>query len=278
MAEDKRFKKYFETMPYGDSALSSEIHGKHNQVVINKFVSSLTRNYDKAIEGGDKELAGHYFSMIRKVQMQLDNLKDIKKEFAVNYGGGVGGKNMFSNYTDLSWDKEFFIENGHISFDKSMDLVLTVMKENKPVSKKVNDITQDWVVRGSEEADFMRLQQEAVKQRNSQGKGLNYDIDWEVSKLCESSWKILCTDKIGGRHFLQDWLIENAEAINNGEIPDEKLHPDSFDPEYDTRLHKYYANRLRKAFNPNYQTQEEVAETDKLMSRLDTEDNQNSQA
>ena len=66
MAEDKEVKKYFENMPYGDDALSSEIHGKHNQVVINKFVSSLVRLYDKSTIDGDKEMAGHYYDMVKK--------------------------------------------------------------------------------------------------------------------------------------------------------------------------------------------------------------------
>ena len=46
---DKAVQKYFENMPYGDDAKSSEVHGARNQDVINTFVSSLVRNYDQAM-------------------------------------------------------------------------------------------------------------------------------------------------------------------------------------------------------------------------------------
>ena len=38
MSENKQAKKYFENMPYGEKSKSSEVHGKQNQFVINKFV------------------------------------------------------------------------------------------------------------------------------------------------------------------------------------------------------------------------------------------------
>ena len=47
MAEDKQVKKYFENLPYGDDSKSSEIHGKKNQAVINKFVNLIIINYNK---------------------------------------------------------------------------------------------------------------------------------------------------------------------------------------------------------------------------------------
>ena len=54
MAEDKQVKKYFENMPYGNDSKSSEIHGKHNQIVINKFIENLVLEYDKSMDNGDK--------------------------------------------------------------------------------------------------------------------------------------------------------------------------------------------------------------------------------
>jgi hypothetical protein len=63
------------------------------------------------------------------------------------------------------------------------------------------------------------------------------------------------------------------------------LHPDSFDPNNDTRLHKHYADRLKSAFDPSYMTikdgnasssniagrttmsEEEIAEADELIAR-----------
>ena len=47
MAEDKQVIKYFENMPYGEKSKSSEVHGKQNQFVINKFVASIVRKYDE---------------------------------------------------------------------------------------------------------------------------------------------------------------------------------------------------------------------------------------
>ena len=273
MAEDKEVKKYFENMPYGDDALSSEIHGKHNQVVINKFISSLVRLYDKSTIDGDKEMAGHYYDMVKKISKNLDNLKEIKKEFAINYGGGVGGKNLYSNYTNLNWDREFFLERGMINFDKNMKPVLIVNGPNGEEAKHIEDVTQDWVIKGSEENDFMRLQQEAVKQRNTQNKELDFDIDWEVDKIVNNSWKILATDKIGGRYFLHDWMIENQDDIISGKIPEEMLHPDSFNPDFDSRLHEYYANRLKKSFDPNYQTLAEAKKADELIDKVNKQEN-----
>ena len=46
MSDDKSVKKYFENMPYGGDAKSSEIHGKANQQVINKLISTLVKQYD----------------------------------------------------------------------------------------------------------------------------------------------------------------------------------------------------------------------------------------
>ena len=36
------------------------------------------------------------------------------------------------------------------------------------------------------------------------------------------------------------------------------LHPDSFNPAFDNRLHDYFATRLRKSFDPNFQTPAEA--------------------
>ena len=272
MAEDKQVKKYFENMPYGDDAKVSEIHGKHNQVIINNFIASLVRKYDEAIASDDKEMASHYSAAIRRMGTDLDNLKGIKEEFAVNYGGGTGGKNQFSNYTDLSFDRAFFIENGKINFDEKLRPVLVVDGSDGEIVKGIEDITEDWVVKGTGENTFMKMQQDCVKQGNSTGQPLDFDIDWAVSNLLsdQEAWKSFATDKIGGRYFLHDYLQENQEALANGEIPDEKLAPDSFNPDFDNRLHEYYANRLRKSFDPNYQTPAEAKETDELMAKINT--------
>tara|TARA_R110002096_G_scaffold227470_1_gene416847 strand:+ start:1102 stop:1929 length:828 start_codon:yes stop_codon:yes gene_type:complete len=270
MAEDKQVKKYFENMPYGKDSKSSEIHGKTNQVVINRFIASLVSEYDKNIESGDKEAAGNFNGAIKQIAQDLDNLKAIKEEFAMNYGGGHGGKNLFSNYTDLNWDRAFMIEQGDIAFNNDMRLVLSVAKpDGEVISKRVEDITENWVIKAEEENRFMEMQQDAQKQSNTIGQPLDFDINWSVSKLLKNGdgWKIMAFDDIGGVNFSDNYVRENQEAIMSGEIPDEMLHPDSFDPDFDNRLQEYYASRLNKAYDPNYQTPKEAREADALIAQ-----------
>ena len=279
MSTDKLVKKYFENMPYGDDAKSSEIHGKDNQKIINHMVASLTAKYDEHMANKDKGGAQVFKDAIKQIAADLDNLKEIKKEFAVNYGGGTGGKNLFSNYTDLNFDRNFMIENGKISFNDQLRPVLSVIMPNgKEVSKRIEDITENWVVKGNEETEYMRMQQDAAKQRNTVGQPIDFDIDWAVDNLLANNdaWKVFVSDKIGGRYFLHDYLQENEEALNAGQIPDEMLHPESFNPDFDTRLHTYYSNRLKKSFDPNFQTPKEAQEADELMAKTQT-NNENTQ-
>ena len=275
MAEDKEVKKYAENMPYGNDAKASEVHGKHNQLVINKVVTSAMRGYDKAMAEGDKEQAGLFFDSIKNLHKNLENLMELKKEFFVNYGGGAGGSNLFSNYTNLNWHREFFLEKGRILFDETLRPVLSVNGPNGEEKKYIEDVSEDWVVKGSEENDFMRLQQSAVKQRNTQGVSLDFDPDWEISKMCDKSWKVLLSDKIGGRYFLHDYMIENQDKIKSGELKEDMLSLESFNPEFDTRLHQYYSNRIKRAFDPNYQTAQEVRKAEELKSRIKTENKDN---
>tara|TARA_R110000822_G_scaffold122435_4_gene256566 strand:+ start:3464 stop:4306 length:843 start_codon:yes stop_codon:yes gene_type:complete len=270
MAEDKQVRKYFENLSYGKNSLSSEIHGKANQEHINKSVASAVRNYDKSTAEGDKETAEHFKSQIMKWSADLDNLKAIKEEYAMNSGSGRGGMSMYSNYTDQSFDRDFFTERGRIMIDEKLNFTLGVIgSDGKPVFKKIEDITENWVLKGTEENDFMRLQQSAVKQRNNMDEPLDFDVDWEVSKILEKSdaWKVMASDKIGGRYFLNDYVIENQQAIQSGQIPDNMLHPDAFDPSQDGRLHQYYANRIRKSFDENYQTPAERKAAEELIAK-----------
>ena len=64
---------------------------------------------------------------------------------------------------------------------------------------------------------------------------------------------------------------EADSKIKSGEIPDEMLHPDSFNPANDTRLHEYYANRIKKSFDPNYLSREEVLEARRLQARVNND-------
>lgn len=257
MSDDKSVKKYFENMPYGGDAKSSEIHGKANQQVINKLISTLVKQYDTLFANGDKEGSSSISDLIKSIARKLDNLKSIKEEFAVSYGGGVGGKNLFSNYTDLNWDRAFWGEGGTIEFDENYDILLTAIDpNNNPITKRIGDITENWVIKGTEENDYMRYHQDLVKQGQTAVKHPDFDINWAVDRLLTNNdaWKIFVSDKIGGVYFLQEWMKENQEALASGEITDDLLHPDSFNPSNDTRLHHHYASRLRTAFDPSYKT------------------------
>jgi hypothetical protein len=160
-------------------------------------------------------------------------------------------------------------------FDNELRLGLSVIAPNgkDEITKSIQDITQDWVVKGTEESDFMRMQQDAVKQSNTMGEPLDFDVDWAVDNILATNdaWKIFVSDKIGGRYFLQDYVLENQDKIQSGEVSDEMLHPTSFNPDFDTRLHQYYTNRIKKAFNPNHMSGSEKTEADELMSRLKTQ-------
>jgi len=289
MSDDKRIKKYFENMPYGDDAKSSEIHGKANQRVINDFISNLVKQYDALFAIGDKKGSSEIDSLIKSIARQLDNLKAIKEEFAIAYGGGVGGKNLFSNYTDLNWERVFFGEYGRIAFGPDFKIICIVTDPNgNDIIKNIEDITQNWVIKGTEEADYMKYQQDLVKQGQTAAKHPDFDIDWAVDNLLvnNDAWKVFVSDKIGGVYFLQEYLKGNEQAMVAGQIPDDMLHPDSFNPEIDDRLHKHYTTRLKTAFDPNYNTikdgntsnstvasrttmsEEEKTEADDLMSNV----------
>ena len=273
MAEDKQVRKYFENLSYGNDSLSSEIHGKANQEQINKSVASAVRMYDQHTASGNKEMAASFKGQIEKWSTQLDNLKSIKEEYAMNSGSGRGGMSMYSNYTDQSFDRDFFTERGRIMIDEKLDFTLGVVGgDGEPVFKKIEDLTDNWVIKGSEENDFMRLQQSAVKQSNNMGNSLDFDIDWEVSKILSKSdaWKVMASDKIGGRYFLNDFVEGNQQDIQSGKILDQDLHPDSFNPDYDNRLHEYYANRIKKSFDESYQTPTEQKAADELIAQHKT--------
>ena len=257
MAEDKYVKKYFENLPYGNKAKSSEIHGKRNQLVINDFVANLTKQYDALMSQGEKAKAQHMDKAIRKIAKDLDSLKNLKIDFATYYGGGVGGKKLFSNYTDLTWDRIFWTEGGFIEFGAGLEILLSVLMPNGTVlTKRIMDVTEDWVIKGDEEMRYMNLHQQLVKEGQSAAKHPSFDIDWVVDNMLinNDAWKIFVSDKIGGIYFLHEYVESIQEDFRAGKIPDEMLHPNSFHPEADTRLHQFYANRLRSAFDPNYKT------------------------
>ena len=108
---------------------------------------------------------------------------------------------------------------------------------------------------------FMRMQQDCVKQQNNSNVSLDFDIDFAVSNLLAENdkWKSFVSDKIGGRYFLQDYMNENAEMLQKmGSGAENILQLDSFNPEIDNRLHEYFANRIKRSFDPNFQTKDAI--------------------
>jgi len=278
MNEDKQLSNYFENMPYTEEAKASAIHGKVNQVAINEKITEWVQGYDESKAAGDKGKASMFDGMIKATAIDCDNLQGKKEEFAMTIGSGVGGKSTFSNWTDLRWDKKFFTEQGTIRFaPEDQSMILSVIDDDgEEVSKKTKDIAQEWVTKGTEEADFMRMQQDAQKQSNSTGQPLDFDIDWAVDKLLGNTdaWRVFVADKVGGRYFLHDYLQENQEAIESGELTDEMLDKESFNPEFDTRLHKHYSGRLKRSFDPNYQSARERQEAEQLMAKTNNSNNE----
>tara|TARA_R100001440_G_scaffold58916_1_gene78728 strand:+ start:1292 stop:2176 length:885 start_codon:yes stop_codon:yes gene_type:complete len=256
MAEDIYVKKYFENLPYGNDAKSSEVHGKRNQLVINEFVANLTKQYDALMASNQSAKAQHMAGAIRNIARQLDSLKNLKSDFATYYGGGVGGKKLFSNYTDLTWDRIFWTEGGFIEFGPGFEILLSciVPPNNQVVTKRIMDVTENWVIKGDEEMRYMQLHQQLVKEGQTAAKHPSFNIDFTVDNMLinNDAWKIFVSDKIGGIYFLHEYLQTVSEDLAAGNISDEILHPNSFHPEKDTRLHQFYADRLRSAFDPNY--------------------------
>ena len=245
---DIKLKKYFENLPYGEDSLPSEIHGPKNQATINNAVRSLVEMSDAAMSSGDKDMASSAQNGIRYIARQLEDLKAIKEEYAINMGGGAMGKKLFSNWTDTRWEDEFFTERGSIDFDGDLNILLNVPHLDKPY-RKIEDITENWVVKGEEESRFMQLQQDLVKERNSMNNPPSFDIDYAVNNILKTGWMSMFSDEIGGVHFLQEYLKENLDPNKDValQLANMDLDKHSFNPEKDTRLHKFYADRLKKA-------------------------------
>jgi len=100
------------------------------------------------------------------------------------------------------------------------------------------------------------MQQKLVEEGQTAAKHPSFDIDFAVDNLLvnNDAWKIFVSDKIGGIYFLQEFVRENNQALLNGDIPDTMMHPDSFNPSADNRLHTFYSERLRTSFDPNYKS------------------------
>ena len=286
MAYEIKLKKYFENLPYGQDSLPSEIHGPRNQETINATVKVLVDLHDQALKGipdengvlkKDESLASSSSNGIKFIAKQLENLKMIKEEYALNKGGGTLGKDMFSSWTSTIWEDEFMTEKGTMDFDKDMNLLLDVPHLDYPL-KKVEDITDDWIVKGDEESRFIQHYQELSGSSNKKfNQDPPYDIDYATHNLLKTGWQVFASDEIMGREpFIQTWLKDNIDTDGDvvaqiNELSEKgRLDKESFNPETDPdkRLHVHFSKILKHAWNPNYLSQSETKEADELIAQL----------
>ena len=261
---------YYENMPYGNKSLSSEIHGPKNQATINEHIKTLVSMSDVARQQNQPDLAQSLQSGIYKISTELDMLKKIKEEHAADL-------RTRSNWTDHGWDDNAFTEQCIISFDDKMDVLITAFDptSKKQITKKVDQITKDWVSIGDWMQTLSQAKQELVGARNDMGTAPPFDIDFFTNNLLKNNWKSILSDQDPTmdprgpyRGFrLQQILHEDADA--NGNLPaDYNLDKFSFDPNIDNRLHSVIAGELKRSFDPNYETEKEKNTAIQLMNRI----------
>ena len=261
---------YYENLPYGNKSLSSEVHGPQNQAVINENIKTLVQMSDVAKQNGNEDLAASLKSGIYKISKELDILKSIKEEHAADL-------RTRSNWTDHGWDDNAFTELCEISFDDNMNVIVSAYDPTLQtrVTKKINEITRDWVTVGDWMQTLSEGKQELLKSKNDMDVAPPFDIDFFVSNLLKNNWKSILSDPDptldpngpSRGYRLQQILLE--EADENGNLPiDYNIDKFSFDPTYDTRLHKNISNELKRAFDPSYETEKEKSTAIELMSRI----------
>ena len=264
--EYDKIKVYSERAPYSQTSKKSEVFGKHNQEVIEHTVSKLVELYDQKIVEGDKQSATFYESAIKKIGTQVDHLAGLKDEWMMMRGGGMRGKNTVSNITDPRWPDEFFTENGTISFTPNFDIMCGVPSLPNG-TKMINDIPLDWESKGDGEGRYMSAIKDLVDAGERGDKAPPFNVDYFVSNLLDEYWPQALSDKWGGVYALHNILPEMIEE-NNNTAEGLNLSIEAFNPQVDNRLHRYYADRLKKAFNPNYQTPKEVKRAKQILANL----------
>ena len=266
----RTIERYYETVPYGNKSLSSEIHGPKNQTKINEVVKNLVMMADVAMQDNNIELAETFKGAVYKISKELDILKNIKEEHAMDL-------RTRSNWSDHGWDDNFFTENGEIFVDEKMNLSLNAFDPTTGtmLSKTTNIITKDWESIGDWMQTLMQAKQDLVKAKGDINTPPPFDIDFFTNNLIKDNWRSILTDPdptldpndYHNGYRLQQILHLAADA--NGNISaDYNLDKNSFDPTYDTRLFEVIANDLKTAFNPNYQSASKAREAEELMARI----------
>ena len=266
----KSIERYYENMPYGKKSLSSEIHGPVNQAAINAIVKNLVAMSDVAKQDGNNDLAESLKNGVYKIAKQLDTLKMIKEEHALDL-------RTRSNWADHGWDDNFMVENGQINLDESMNLLLTAFDPTTQglVQKKIEDITVEWESVGDWMQTLMQAKQDLIKAKGGLNTPPPFDIDFFTNNLIKDNWRSILSDPDptldpnGYHNGYRLQQILHLAANENGDIPvDYNLNKNSFDPTNDTRIFEVISNDLKSAFYPNYQSTNEAAKADDLMNRI----------
>lgn len=272
-------KIYSERAPYSKTSKVTEIHGPHIQQKVNTVITHYAKLYDEMIAQGTsagKSMASGFENVIKKIHTQFEHLKNLKEEWMMLRGGGMRGKGTVSNITDPRFPDAFFTEKGDIDITPEGEIIAKVPELGLYGSSKfVNDIALDWESKGDGEGRFMSALQDMQESGSRGDKHPPLDPDYFVSNLLEEYWPQALADKWGGVYALHDILPEMIKE-NGGTADGLNMSIESFNPSVDMRLHRYYTDRLKKAYNPAHLTnnmieqeeEEEPNTAQKLMNTL----------
>ena len=252
-------KVYSEKAPYSKTSKVSEVFGPRNENIIHGTIKRYVTAFDQFVAEGNKDMASVFESAVKKVHTQVQHLSNLKDEWMMMRGGGMRGKNTVSNITDPRWPDAFFTEKGEIIITPDHDLICGVPSLPHP-PKYVNEIALDWESKGDGEGKYMAAISDMVDASSRGDSNPPFDVDYFTSNLLEEYWPQALSDKWGGVYALHDILPGMVEE-NGGTAEGLNLSIEAFNPSVDNRLHTYYADRLRKAFNPDYQTAREKAKS-----------------
>jgi len=272
MSRDKDgLTRYYENIPYGNKSLAWEVHGPEVKAAVNKQVKTLVTMSDAAAKQGENEVAEALKSGIYYIQKQGENLKSIKEEHSQNVELG-------SNWcTTYGWDDNFFTEKGQVYFDENMKVILSAFNPitGEIEDKSIEDVTKDWESIGDWMQTLSTAKQDLIKAKSDINTAPPFDIDFFTTNLIKNNWKSMIADSDptldpngpSNGYRLQQILLEEADV--NGNLPaDYNLDRESFNPEFDTRLHNAIAGELKRTFDPNWQSENEKEEAKQLMSRI----------
>jgi hypothetical protein len=276
-------KIYSERAPYTKESKPHEVFGPKNQAIVETLIKQWAKSYDTLIGLGKKEEASLFETGIKKAHTQLSHLSNLKDEWMTMRGGGMRGKSTVSNITDTRWPDEFFTEKGDIYIAPDGFEVFAHVPSLGGPPKPIEDIALDWESKGDGEGRYMAAIQDMQEAGARGDKIPPFDVDYFTSNLLEEYWPQALSDKWGGTYALHTIMPEMVRE-NNGTIEGLNLSIEAFNPENDLRLHRYYSDRLRKAFNPEYagtfeeleqenkqQTKENLPKDDLLINRVNAD-------